>query len=271
MRGGAGRIQRLYDRLSERDLAILYDLDRVRLLTGNHLRRLHFPEGNPVTQGRKARAALQRLGDLGVIVRLARRVGGIRAGSEGLVVGLSGWGHAVLDVGHQPARRHRRVPETKPAFEAHTLAITELYVQLFERHRTGRAELLEFRGEPASWRRFGGMGGETVTLKPDAYTRLGVGEYELAAFIEQDMATESLTTIASKLGVYVRYWQSGLEQRARGFFPLVWWLVPTAARAEAIGRVIRALPAEAQALFAVSLSAEAADVLTSPPPSGGGA
>lgn len=118
-----GHAARLRERLSERDMAMLRDLEDLRLLTGNQLRRLHFPDGDPTTQGRKVRAALKRLSGLGVIVRLSRRVGGVRAGSEGFVVGLSGWGHAVLDLDNPTPGRHRRVIETKPAFQAHALAV----------------------------------------------------------------------------------------------------------------------------------------------------
>lgn len=264
-----GHAARLRERLSERDMAILHDLEALRLLTGSQLRRLHFPDGDTTTQGRKVRAALKRLSDLGVVVRLSRRVGGVRAGSEGFVVGLSGWGHAVLDLGNSVPGRHRRVIETKPAFQAHVLAVADLYVELTEHARTGAVDLLEFAGEPGAWRRFGGIGGQAVTLKPDAFVRLGVGDYELAHFIEQDMDTESLPTIARKLAAYVAYWRTGNEEQAHGVFPRVWWLVPSVGRLQAITRSIRRLPAEAQALFAVCLTSEAVHLLTQLPAEGG--
>jgi hypothetical protein len=257
-----GHAVRLREKLSERDRAILGDLDQLRLLTGKQLRRLHFPDGDPITQGRKVRAALQRLDDLGVIVRLSRRVGGIRAGSEGFVIGLSGWGHAVLSLDSDRPRRHRRVVETKPAFQSHVLAVSDLYVSLVEGSRVGHSELLEFAGEPGAWRRFGGLGGQAVTLKPDAFVRLGVGDYELATFIEQDMATESLPTIARKLTAYVTYWRTGQEQQTHGVFPRVWWLVPTTARLQAIAQNISRLPRDARALFSVCLTSEAVPSLT---------
>jgi hypothetical protein len=266
-----GRAARLLERLSERDLTILRELDRLRLLSGQQLRRLHFPDGDPVTQARKARAAMRRLAELDLVVRLARRVGGMRAGSEGFVIGLSGWGAAVLDLVHDRQRRHRRVIETKPAFAAHVLAVSELYVSLIERARAGRGELLEFSGEPQAWRQFSGSGGQPVTLKPDAFVRLGVGGYELAAFIEQDMATESMPTIARKLGVYVDYWRSGHEQRHHGVFPKVWWLVPTTGRLDAIHRAVWQLPRDARALFAACLSEEGAAQLSRLPSQGGDA
>lgn len=264
-----GHAARLLDKLSERDVRILVDLDRLRLLTGQQLRRLHFPVGDPITQARKVRAALKRLSELGVIVRLSRRVGGIRSGSEGFVVGLSGWGHAVLDLRSDIPRRHRRVIETKLAFQNHVLAVSDLYVRLVEHGRAGESELLEFAAEPACWRRFGGLGGHAVTLKPDAFVRVGVGDYELASFIEQDMATESLYTIGRKLNVYVGYWRTAQEQQTRGVFPRVWWLVPTTARLQAITDSIARLPADARGLFAVCLTTDAVGLLTQLPAEGG--
>src|SRR4051795_11692450 len=90
---------RLASQLGPRDLAILESLQEFRLMSGAQIRRQHFAGGQPATQARKARAVLQRLTALGLLTRLERRVGGIHAGSEGQVVGLSGLGHAVLDVG----------------------------------------------------------------------------------------------------------------------------------------------------------------------------
>ena len=186
----------------------------------------------------------------------------MRAGSEGFVIGLSGWGHAVLALCETRLRRHRRVIETKPAFQSHVLAISELYVALTEHSRTGDSELIEFSAEPEAWRQFGGLGGQAITLKPDGFVRLGVGDIEVLAFLEQDMNTESLPTIARKLGVYVSYWRSGQEQRHFGVFPKVWWLAPSTRRLEGIHQAISRLPLEARALFAVCLSTDATTTLT---------
>lgn len=212
---------------------------------------------------------MQRLTELGLIVRLRRRVGGVRSGSHGYVYGLSGLGQAVLDVGGEPGKRHRRVVETKPAFQLHTLAISEVCVRLVEHCRAGSAELLDFAGEPRSWRQFPGMAGQVATLKPDAFVRLGVGEYEVSGFVEMDLDTESLPTIARKLAVYIAYWRSGLEQRRHDVFPKTWWLVPDTARGHALARTITRLPAGAQELFTVCLIPEFVDLITQRPTEGG--
>jgi hypothetical protein len=238
-------------------------------MTGAQLLRLHFPGGQLVTQARKARAALRRLTELRVLVRLDRRVGGVRAGSEGHLYSLSGRGYAVLDLDRAVPRRHGRIIDTKVAFQSHVLAVSELAVELREQERAGVCGVEELRAEPGAWRWFSGIGGGRRTLKPDAYARLAVGEYVLSHFIEIDQATESLPTITRKCQVYIDYWRSGQEQHTHGVFPRIWWLVPNTARLNAIGSVIRGLPADAHALFAVVLTSEAASLLTQLNPQGG--
>ncbi|MGW4059714.1 replication-relaxation family protein [Amycolatopsis sp. NPDC004747] len=267
---GHGRARRIAGRLTARDLAILESLWRLRLLTGSMIARLHVTAATPATRGRKTRAVMQRLTSFGLVVPLQRRIGGVRAGSGGLIFGLSGLGHAVLDLGTGGVGR-RRLREPSPMFQDHLLAVAELYTQLVEAARAGQSELLEFTAEPTCWRYFTGLAGETIALKPDAFVRLVTGGYELSAFVEVDLATENLTRIAVKLGLYVRYWHDGAEQHRHGVFPRVWWLVPDADRRDALTRQVLRLPDDEQALFAVGLLAEATDHLTEIPNHEGGA
>ncbi|MEJ7743096.1 MAG: hypothetical protein WKF73_11400 [Nocardioidaceae bacterium] len=66
----SGRAARLRARLGERDLAVLGSLATLRLLTGKQLQRLHVTDGSPLTRARRARALLQRLTELRLVVRL---------------------------------------------------------------------------------------------------------------------------------------------------------------------------------------------------------
>lgn len=261
-----GRAGRLRARLNDRDLAVLGSLARLRLLTGKQLQRLHVYEGSPHTRARRTRALLQRLTEQRVVVRLTRRIGGIHAGSEGHLYGLSGLGQAVLGVGGPLGGRRRATGATKPAFQDHVLAVAELYVQLVEIARAGIAELLAFEAEPGCWRYFTGIGGQRLVLKPDAAIQLGLADVELSAFVELDLGTESLPTIQRKCQRYVAYWQTGQEQQAHGVFPRVWWLVPTEPRRQGIAGVVNRLAREAQALFTVVRRTEAAERLVQLPP-----
>src|ERR1700682_4418500 len=75
---------------------------------------------------RTARRVLERRVDDRLLVRLDRRVGVVRAGSASFVYGLGPVGQRVLGFGG-PRRRFREPTST---FVVHTLAITELVVEL---------------------------------------------------------------------------------------------------------------------------------------------
>jgi hypothetical protein len=258
-----GRAARLRGLLSERDLGVLVSLYQLRLMTSDQVQRTHIPDGSPRTRARRTRALLQRLSELGLVVRLARTVGGGRSGSTSHVYGLSGLGLAVLNVQGPYGRRRRRVWETKPHFLLHVLAVSELCVRLSEL-ATGDVELLRFDGEPACWRRYAGPGGVPATLKPDAYVRIGVGKIERIAFIELDMDTESVPTIRAKCQDYVNYFNTGTEQHTHRIFPLVMWLVPTETRQHKVREVIDHLTADVQRLFTVALQADGPALLAAP-------
>lgn len=269
-RGGA-RAARLRDRMGERDLAVLGDLARFRLLTTVQVQRLHIADGSELTRARRARALMHRLTSLHLVIRSPRRVGGIRAGSAGQAYGLSGLGEAVLGVSGPYGKRRRSMWTTKSDHHDHALGVSELYVRLVETVRTQSrtVELACFETEPACWRRFSGIGGESITLKPDAFVRTWIGEFALTSFVEFDRDTESLPTIRRKCECYVRYWRSGIEQQTNGVFPQVVWLVPSEKRRDGLRSVFQRLAHEAQSLFAVALHSEGANFLTTLPEIGG--
>jgi hypothetical protein len=263
-RPARGRAARLRARLSDRDQAVLASLFKLRLLTSRMIQRLHVAEGSALTQARRTRALMQRLCELKVVIRLERTIGGVQPGSTAHIYGLSGLGLAVLELSGPYGKRRRTVWETKPYFLHHVLAVAELCVRLTELARIGTAELLAFDGEPACWRRFTGQNGAASTLKPDAYVQLGLGEYERSAFVEVDLATESLPTVERKCLGYIDFWRSGIEQQAHGVFPVVLWLVPTEARFLKLKEVIARLAADARHLFAVMLAADGPQWLVAP-------
>jgi protein involved in plasmid replication-relaxation len=230
----ANRIWQLSYGLSQRDLAVVSTLAKVRVACVRQLESLHFA-GQP----RTARRVLAELTRRRIIGRLGRTVGGVRAGSAGHVYALDIVGQHLNHHGG-PARGTRlRRPWTPGArFLAHGLAVTEIYVRLVELDRSGVVQLLEFQSEPECWRSFSPMG-VSETLKPDGFARLGINGYEDSYFIEMDMGTESLRTIELKAEAYRRYYDSGEEQVRHGVFPKVLWLMPNAARARAVNDVVR--------------------------------
>jgi hypothetical protein len=233
---------------------------RFRVVSGAQLQRLFWPEGTPQTRARLARHGLGRLTRLGVLAPLGRKIGGVCSGSSGRCYALGLAGQRLLAVGR--AERQPRHPYTPgERYLAHTLAIAELYVGLVESGREGAAQVIAFDPEPGCWREYLGPWGARLTLKPDAYLKLGVGEFAYSWLIERDMATESLATIERKARRHVDYHQSGSELRVRGVSPRVAWIVPDDDRAEAIQGVLDRLPTGAKRLFAVATEAEAPGVL----------
>ncbi|MEQ3551776.1 replication-relaxation family protein [Pseudonocardia nematodicida] len=260
------RARTLARHLTDRDRQILRSLADFRLMTGQQLGQLHVDGQTPATAARRRRSVLQRLADCGAIQRLERRIGGIRAGSDGQLFALTPLGLTALRL-HDPEvpnHRVRLIGDTAPGFQDHLLAITELYVQLREADDGHHIELLDFQTEPAAWRRFTGPAGETIPLKPDAYLSLGLGELEQRSFVEVDLATESLNVVARKCRRYLEYWQTGTEQAAHGVFPRVWWLVPHTRRELRLRELVAGFAPIEQALFAVGQLDDAAALLTTP-------
>ena len=141
--------------------------------------------------------------------------------------------------------------------------MAQLYIDLVSAERQQQAELIRFEPEPECWRpHMVGFGARQV-LKPDAFLKLAITDYEFSWFIEQDMATEALTTVKGKALRYHEYFRTGTEQAARGVFPRVLWIVPDPHRAEAVRETLTQLPATAHRLFVVATTAEALVLLTS--------
>jgi hypothetical protein len=257
---GARGLLRLREQLSERDLAIIGQVAELRLMSARQIEAIHFPHTEHDTAQAAARArqrVLERLTRLGLLGRLARRIGGVRAGSASFVYALGSNGQRVLIPGGQRRRFH----EPTERFLDHTLAITQLVVELIIASRSGPLDLLTCQPEPRCWREFSGLGGRLV-LRPDVFLALGVGEFEHRWFIEIDRGNESLPVVLRKCRQYHAYYQAGDEQAAYGVFPRVCWIVPDERRAEGVRRAIsrdRSLP---KRLFSVATTAQALAVLT---------
>ena len=153
-------------------------------------------------------------------------------------------------------KRTRRPWTPGLAFLAHRLEVSELYVELMEAAAEDAIELLSFEAEPLCWRRYAAPHGGFEYLKPDAFVRVGDGDYERGAFVEIDRGTEAPATIMRKATAYRRAWEAGREQARWGYFPLVVFAVPDDRRKEAIAQVCARQPAEAHPLFRVVLADE---------------
>jgi Replication-relaxation len=251
------QLQAIATRLTDRDRQALTTVSRFGVMSGAQLQALLWAEVSPSARGRVARRGLARLVRLDVLQPLSRRVGGERAGSASTTFAVGRAGQYLLGSG----RRVRAAYTPGARYLAHRLAVAQLYVEL-EADSHG-VELEIFEPEPESWRPYMVGFGARQVLKPDAFLKLAIGDYEFSWFIEQDMATEALTTIKAKALRYHDYFRTGTEQAARGVFPRVLWIVPDARRAEAVQETLAQLPADAHRLFAVATTAEVLALLTS--------
>jgi hypothetical protein len=257
--GGESRVGRLgvlalRQRLNERDQLILERVGALRLLCARQIQPMLFPDeqhATPATAARCCRRALERLTRYRLLVRLDRRVGGVRSGSASFVYALTSLGQRVLD---EDGPR-RRFAEPSDRFVDHTLAVAELFLQLNVHARSLRWAILEWQSEPDSWRDVITLGGRIV-LRPDFFVVLDVNGYELRWFVEIDRATEHLPAITRKCRLYHSYYKGGHEQRGHKVFPRVLWVAPDERRAARLRATIDSDRRLTSDLFRVTTSRE---------------
>lgn len=228
---------------------ILSFLMKFTIATTDQLRRT-FYSGRPSRHAGELACwrVLHRLENHRLIARLSRQVGGLTGGSTPNLwyVTSAGYRLVTLNGDTQPATQHPTRIRTNepPALSTlrHRLTLTETYVRLRELRTAGSLDILELETEPACWRRFPGIGGTTVTLKPDGYIRTAAhdSEYESLWFVEIDMGSESLATIQRKTQVYEAYQRSGLEQIRNGVWPKTVWIAPNQKRGDRLNMLFGA-------------------------------
>jgi hypothetical protein len=247
-------LDKIDGRLSPRDHAILTDLDRTQVLTGVQLQRLHFTHIDTRSRARDRRRVLQRLGDLGLVSTVDRRVGGSQAGSAGHVYTLTSVGRSLLGGHHQqPATgEHRRSPGAP--FLTHALAISEIYVRLMEASRDHDFHVARFTAEPICHTH------HDRPLKPDAYLVLHTATHRDCWWLEIDQATESLPRIKRKCRTYLEFLAYG-GLGPDGVPPRILYTTPNIQRCEAIKNVITQLSTQDNHLIGVITHADASKFL----------
>lgn len=237
--------------LSERDRAIMETVKRLRVVTGAQLERLHFADPAESSRPVMRRRVLAQLAGLRLLVTLQRRIGGVRAGSAGLVYALDTAGQR-LTANPTPGKPARGSWTPSARFLRHCLAASELYVRLREAERGGRVEVLRFLAEPDSWQQTAALG----LLKPDAYPLVASATVEDAWWIEVDQGIESLTTLVGQLRVYLDAANAG-HLGPDDILPRVLVAVRDEAHRDAVEDLIARLPAPADTLLHVGTQNDA--------------
>ena len=226
--------------LSDKDKNILRSVWELRYLTTNQIRRLYFTEATTESAGlRAASRTLKKLKEMKLIAVLDRRIGGVRSGSGSYIWHMDAAGDHLLRLMESNTRPRRRFFEPSTYFLAHTIAVSECHIRLTEICNDKNIKLTEISGEPDNWRPMN-SGGKITSLKPDLFAVTVCGSYEDRWFIEVDLDTESPAKIIDKCRRYHQYYQSGLEQKQYGVFPMVVWIVPDSVRKERIRQCIHA-------------------------------
>jgi hypothetical protein len=235
----AASLAALGDQLSDRDKAIMADLERTRVLTGAQLQRLRFAHIDQNSQARDRRRVLQRLIDLGLVSTLdRRRIGGTRAGSAGYVYTLTPAGRRLQALQRQqpPPKQLRRFRILGAPFLNHALAISEIYVTLTEASLHQNFHVSTFDTEPACWHRVE----NGHYLHPDAYLVLATPSHQDCWWLEIDQATESLPRIKRKCRAYLDFLVHG-GLGPNKVPPRILFTTPDTTRKTAIQKVITTL------------------------------
>lgn len=244
-------VEWLMEVLSARDWAIIDTLSRTRLASGSQFERLHFHDLAERSRSVMRWRVLKRLVDVRVLVPLERRVGTAQHGSTKLCYALDSAGQRLIRLRANGAStraevRRPRLPGER--FVAHTLAVTELYVDLVEHSRLGGFRLGDFQAEPMAWWP-NGSGGR---IKPDAFVKLGHGTVTDYWWVEADLASESEPTVRAQLLVYLDFVGRG-QLGPDGVVPRVFIGVPTTRRKIAIQSLVNGLPEPADLMFHIAL------------------
>ncbi|UGT64433.1 replication-relaxation family protein [Nocardia asteroides] len=234
-RVGKHQLRQLSAQLGERDWAILRSVAEHHFLTVTQICALHFHDLSPSSRLRRTQRVLGRLRTAGVLGTLTRRIGGMQAGSHGLVHYVAAAGERLLRLeSGAPVRQRWHEPSAR--FAAHHVAVADLRIELETAHRDGALELVRREVEPVAWRRYTGLGGVLVTLKPDAYFETAVppgSDFVDAWLVEVDLGHETIPTLIKKCHEYEQYRRQGIEQEDGGFPLVIWSLTHTdAAKAD---------------------------------------
>ncbi|MEV3915002.1 replication-relaxation family protein [Streptomyces canus] len=243
-------LNQLAPQLSPRDLGIIYEVGRFKLMTGGHLERLFFADCSDTSRARNRQAVLRRLTEHRVLARVGeRRVGGAQRGSASFLYALDVAGqHLSQGTSTRPRRPYSWYEPTI----AHFLGIAELYVMLREADQSGQFSLLDFQTEPYCWRTFGQR-----TLKPDAFAQIGLvlpdGRRRKGSFfVEVDRANQYGAKIETKVPQYVAYYQHDRLAQPDRAFPRIVFLAPHEQRVQYLSRFVQGRP-EIGHLFTVGL------------------
>ncbi|MGL4299654.1 MAG: replication-relaxation family protein [Candidatus Neomicrothrix subdominans] len=232
--------------MPERDRQVLLRIADHRYLSTHQIQGFDFQgHGSLDSAATTTRRVLRRLGRLGLVKALDRRVGGSRRGSAVNIWQITPPAARLLRDDGAAWRSH----EPSPRFLQHCLVVADVHLTLRALQDQPSIQNITVQLEPAAWRRHTGLGGEPRWLQPDLAATVTTSEWVDSWFIEVDLGTESLPTLLRKCGQYETYRASGIEQLESGVFPLVLWFFTKPERAQRLQQAVVRSPRLTPALY----------------------
>jgi hypothetical protein len=254
------RLNEIASQLSPRELAVIETIERLQLVSGSQLQRLHFTNGTPRSNTQIRNTTLHRLTEQRILARLPRKIGGYDSGSAEYIYCFDRAGQRLVNQQKGEVGRAPRTP-TSPTypFIAHMLAVSEVYVQLMEAQEAGQIELAEFQTEPQCYRTIS----HNQRLKPDGYVRLYANDKEIAWFLEIERSVQTAYTTTHKL---VAFWAYANTLGKDDLIPLTLFLVPDERRKARLLKVIQRQSTADQKLFSITTFDQAVSAITKTEP-----
>jgi hypothetical protein len=174
---------------------------------------------------------LGRLKAQGLIAETPRLLGGPGGGSARVAYHLTQKGYRLARA-LDPTKPGRRPPPHSAMFIEHALMTADVAIAFIAEARTHCGhQMSEWEQDWQAAERL-----RSRAVVPDGYFVYATPEWEIHAFVEVDLGTESPSRFAQKVPAYVAAYRSGSWRAQLPAWPLVLTVAPTIARATALRR-----------------------------------
>jgi hypothetical protein len=175
--------------------------------------------------------SLTRLKAQGLIAETPRLLGGPGGGSARVVYHLTQKGYRLAQA-LDPSKPGHRPPPHSAMFIEHALMTADVAIAFIaEARKHPGHQMSEWEQD---WQAAERLCSRAVV--PDGYFVYATLEWEIHAFVEVDLGTESPSRFAQKVPAYVAAYRSGSWRAQLPAWPLVLTVAPTIARATALRR-----------------------------------
>ncbi|MCX4699008.1 replication-relaxation family protein [Streptomyces sp. NBC_01373] len=216
--------------LRERDFEVIRLVGTFTQLASTHISELLFADRSHTVPDK----VLGRLTQNGYLVRVGRRISGVKGGAGAYVFKLGRYGRALLDVENRQST----------TVNNHALMVADVYLELRRAEKLGVLRLTDWAAETAV----------SPSVRADLAATVEFPQQARSSryFLEIDLGTERPTRITEKVA---GYWRA-VETSTADYFPFVVFVVWEQARKNELARVFGRLPVERQEMVRVYVFGE---------------